>query len=500
MTTLGRYRLVKELAEGGMGVVYRGIDTGWGGAERPVAVKLLAPALARDPEFIGSFQQEARISFQVAHPNVVQVLDIGQIDETCFMVMEWVNGVDLRTVHKRLAERQERFPTQIATFIAIEVARGLDYAHRLGDGKGRALELVHRDVSASNILVSWEGAVKLTDFGIATSRLHKASLRPGSLKGKIGYMSPEQAGGGRLDPRSDVFSLGVVLYELVTGANPFTSGRTEADALAHARSCTFDPPRERNPRVDPALERIVLRAMSARPEDRYPTAAALRDDLEAFARAESFVLGGTELSALLRRMFEVDQVAQAETPAAAAGFSDLLASELAGAGSGGATPTTDTRVERPPAAPRSAPPRSGAWLVAVAALGAAVAIAAAWTWRAHRDPPIAVLAPARPPAPIPPPVVVASPPAVATAPPPVAPPPRSDARLTIKSDIVAKVFVDGRFVQNTPVRDLSLPPGVHRVRLEGSSFGLHLLPREQSVRLAAGDRRTVTIDLAGGSR
>jgi DNA-binding NtrC family response regulator/serine/threonine protein kinase len=302
---LGRYRLQSRIAAGGMGEVYRGVDVGWGGIERPVAIKLIAPLFAREPDFVRTFVDEAKLSFLLCHGNVVNVRDFGQTDETYFIAMEWIDGADLGAILKRLRQRAgQPLPLRFAVLVAVEAARGLDYAHRLRDGSGRELNVVHRDVSPSNLLVSYEGEVKVSDFGIARSRMREAYSMPGALKGKIGYLAPEQARGEVVDLRADVFALGAVLYESITGRNPFTFGGTERETLERVRTGSFVPPRELVPTVPEGLEAVLLRAMAADRDARYASCGALREDLEAFARRESYAMSPSDFGRFVRELME----------------------------------------------------------------------------------------------------------------------------------------------------------------------------------------------------
>jgi serine/threonine-protein kinase len=324
--TLGRYRLSARIAQGGMGEVYRGLDVGLGGVERPVAVKLIAPELARDPALRQQFVDEGRLSFVLCHQNVVQVRDAGEIDGHFFIAMEWVDGADLGTIlHRLRAEANQPLPLRYACLVAVEAARGLDYAHRASDAAGRPLHLVHRDVSPSNLLVSFEGEIKVSDFGIARSRLREWASLPGVLKGKIGYMAPEQARGEPLDPRADVFALGAVLYEMLTGQNPFLhveyrrrsaseepAGVRDNEALARVRACQFAPVRTVVPTVPQGLEAIVLRAMAAAREQRYQSCAQMREDLEAFARRESYALSPSDFGQFVRDLWGTSPPVEAE--------------------------------------------------------------------------------------------------------------------------------------------------------------------------------------------
>ena len=305
---LGRFQLAERIASGGMGEVFRGVERGWGGVERPVAIKVIAPALSSFPDFVTTFVDEARLSYLLCHANVVQVRDIGKADQTYFIAMEWVDGTDLGSMMARLGQP---VPPRYAALVVIDAACGLDYAHRLCGSDGRPLGIVHRDVSPPNILLSWEGEVKLTDFGIARWRERETQSLPGSLKGKLAYMAPEQARGEPLDLRADVFALGVVLYEMATGKNPFTSGATDREMLERVQRCAFTAPGLVAP-IAPGLEAIIMRAMAPRPGDRHPTAAALHDDLEGFARREGFSLSAPKLGAFVRHV--MDQPAEEAPP------------------------------------------------------------------------------------------------------------------------------------------------------------------------------------------
>ena len=333
-----------------MGEVHRGVDVGLGGIERPVAVKLIAPAFARDPALQQQFVDEARLSFLLCHQNVVQVRDVGEIEGQFFIAMEWVDGADLGTVLERLRTAAgQPLPLRFACLVAVEAARGLDYAHRLRDAHGRALHLVHRDVSPSNLLVSFEGEIKVTDFGIARSRLREPTSLPGALKGKIGYMAPEQARGETLDARADVYALGVVLYEMLTGVNPFLHQARENEALERVRAGRYTPVRALAPTVPQGLEAIVMRAMAAGRDERYQSCAQLREDLEQFARREAYALSPADFGQFVRDLMEAPAPAEvapekAATPvkrlsgsravAAPRAFNDALGGALAALGAG----------------------------------------------------------------------------------------------------------------------------------------------------------------------
>ncbi|HUR48838.1 MAG TPA: Stk1 family PASTA domain-containing Ser/Thr kinase [Acidimicrobiales bacterium] len=263
----GRYELVRKLARGGMAEVFLARDLL---LDRPVALKVLYPELSRDPTFVERFRREAQAAANLSHPNIVSVYDWGEEDGTYFIVMEFVDGESLAS----LVHRAGALQADEAAEIGAEIAAALAVAHR-GN-------MVHRDVKPGNVLIDRNGQIKVTDFGIARAVNTTENLtQPGSVMGTATYFSPEQAQGQRIDPRSDVYSLGVVLYELVTGAPPFSADSPVAVAYKHVRE---DPvlPSRRNPDVPADFERIVLTAMAKNPDDRYANALELRDDLVRF--------------------------------------------------------------------------------------------------------------------------------------------------------------------------------------------------------------------------
>ena len=272
----GRYELVRKLARGGMAEVFLARDLL---LDRPVALKVLYPELSRDPTFVERFRREAQSAANLSHPNVVSVYDWGEEDGTYFIVMEYVDGESLAS----LVHRAGALQADEAAEIGAEIAAALAVAHRNN--------MVHRDVKPGNVLIDRQGQIKVTDFGIARAVNTTENLtQPGSVMGTATYFSPEQAQGLRIDPRSDVYSLGVVLYELVTGSPPFSADSPVAVAYKHVRE---DPvlPSRRNPEVPADFERIVLTAMAKNPDDRYANALELRDDLVRFRQGRPIAAG-----------------------------------------------------------------------------------------------------------------------------------------------------------------------------------------------------------------
>ena len=279
---LGRYELLSLLAKGGMGEVFLARARGLGGFEKLVVVKRNLPGL--DPAH-QPLLAEARLAATLQHTNIVQVHDVEQADGTMFIAMEFLHGQDVRNILKRAIRALEdgaRLPLDHASAIAIAVCAGLDYAHDKRDGDGTPLEIVHRDVSPSNVLVTYDGGVKLIDFGIAKATTLPSETQLGTVKGKPGYMSPEQCLGEPLDRRSDLFCVGILLYEMTTGRRAF---RAENEFKMYKAIAEVDPPRPSS--IDaaypPNLEAIVMRALHKERRQRYPSARALQADLEALA-------------------------------------------------------------------------------------------------------------------------------------------------------------------------------------------------------------------------
>ena len=226
----GEYVLLERVAMGGMAEVFRAKRKGVEGFEKIVAVKRILPHLSNNADFVEMFIAEAKIVASLTHPNIAQIFDLGKIDASYYIAMEFVEGRDLRTILSRAGDRDTHLGIALAAIIAAKVGAALEYAHRHRDEQGKELQIVHRDVSPQNILVSSEGEVKLVDFGIARAATKASHTDSGSLRGKLLYMSPEQAWGKRLDRRSDIFSLGAVFYEVLTG-HPLFSGNSEMSVL-----------------------------------------------------------------------------------------------------------------------------------------------------------------------------------------------------------------------------------------------------------------------------
>ena len=298
-THVGKYVVRRKLAEGGMAEIFLCTARGPEGFEKEVVIKRVRAFLASDPDFVQMFIAEARLASRLNHANVVQIFDFDKHEDTYYLAMEYVRGCSLWELRKRSKEAMAPMPTTLVAHIGAEVARGLHYAHRLRVN-GELLHLVHRDVTPHNVLVSYDGAVKLTDFGIA--KAGNKLTNPGVLKGKFAYMSPEQARGENVDVRTDVFALGVVLWELLTGGRLF-QGDSEIAVLRAVQESTIVPPARLNPDVPPDLDAAICRALERDLSKRFQTAGELERALAQCVLSHARSVDDTDVGAYVRRLF-----------------------------------------------------------------------------------------------------------------------------------------------------------------------------------------------------
>ncbi|MBI5515366.1 MAG: protein kinase [Deltaproteobacteria bacterium] len=275
----GSYELVRRLSRGAVAEVFLARARSVAGFEKAVALKRVHPELSADPEFSRLLVEEAHITAQLSHKNVVQVFDLGETDGAHYLAMEYVDGLDLSAVLERLPEH--RVPPRVAAYVVREVCEGLDHAHRKVGADGRPLKIVHRDVSPSNILVSFSGEVKLTDFGLARATSRAQQTRVGELKGRHAYLSPEQARGQAIDARTDVYAAGLVLYEMLTGRRPWPE-LPVPELVKRVAEGALEPAGKVQPGLPAALLEVLSRATAPDPAQRYPTARALGEDLASF--------------------------------------------------------------------------------------------------------------------------------------------------------------------------------------------------------------------------
>lgn len=308
--TIGAYEIVRHVTSGGMASLYLGRRRGVAGFQKLVAIKIVHPHLAKEKRFIGMFLDEARLMARIQHPNVVHIEELTEDQGTFLMVMEYVHGCALYDLLKRLAQRGRSLNPALATWIAARAAEGLHAAHELSDAQGRSLNVVHRDVSPQNVLLSFAGHVKLIDFGVAKSTQQQQQTRAGVLRGKIGYMSPEQANGLQLDRRTDVYALGIVLWEMLTCRRLFHSPN-EVHQLDMVRAPRIAPP-SAHVQLPPALDEVVMDALRPDPSQRIPTAKALRDRLVK-AMPEAVSLTSDDLAKLLATVMS-DKISASALP------------------------------------------------------------------------------------------------------------------------------------------------------------------------------------------
>jgi serine/threonine-protein kinase len=525
-TPIGKYVVRRKLAEGGMAELYLAAALGPEGFEKDVVIKRVRPGLADDPGFVRMFIAEARVASRLNHANLVHIFDFDKHQDTYYLAMEYVRGHSLWELRRRCQERGVPVPPTLAAQIGMELARGLAYAHRLTEA-GKPLRLVHRDVTPHNVLLSFDGAVKLTDFGIA--KAGGRSTASGVLKGKFAYMSPEQARGDAVDARTDTFALGVTLWELLTGSRLF-EGDGDAAVLRAVQERVIVPPARLNPDVPAALDAAVMRALERDPARRWPSAQDLERALAEFLLGGARALEDTDVGAFLRRLFP-EESGVAEPAEGSRSIPISLSSSGSPAARGPTAHGAVTELEEvePPAPstavlsrPVHATPERGRRLVLRAAAGVgAVLLAAAVglvlprlsAWRqslgggtrSHAPEALSGPSPAvgegtalASAAPASPAETLSGPAGPLTTPPKVEtdvalqrppPEPTAGARqpralLTVRAKPWVQVWVDRHDLGSVqPSKTFRLRPGWHRVELIGSDGA----PRVQRLYLRAGD-------------
>ena len=299
-----RYRITERIATGGMAEVFKGVAESLQGFRKNVAIKRVLPALTKNAKFITMFLDEARLSLFLQHANIVQVFDIGHADDTYFIVMEFVDGVDLKAIMEWRRRIGRRLTIGQTIYMIMEVCKGLAYAHDLVHPEtGERLGIVHRDVSPANVLISRNGEVKLADFGLAKAASQVESTDPGVVKGKMGYLSPEAARGENVDRRADIFSVGILLYEMLTGKRLFY-GDTDYQTVELVRNAKIPPIATQNPEVEPEFEEICRKALARRTEDRFQTATDLQDALAHYLFSRGLKMIQRDIAELVRACIE----------------------------------------------------------------------------------------------------------------------------------------------------------------------------------------------------
>ncbi len=532
--TLGKYHLIKKIAAGGMAEIYLARVSGLAGFEKVVVVKRILPQLSTQDQFIQMFLDEARIAATLQHPNIVQMYDIGAADGNYFIAMEYLHGEDVRSIYRRLRDRKQGgMPLDHALNIVICVASGLHHAHDKASFDGKPLGIVHRDVTPQNVIVTFDGGVKLVDFGIAKASNRLSETRFGTLKGKIPYMSPEQCQGKPLDRRSDIYAVGIMLYELTTSSRLYR-GESDYDIMKQIVEHPLVPPSVRRADFPRELERIALRALAKNPDERYQNVEEMQSDLEAFVRHERLIVSSIALSSFMKQLFPDRAVWRPEAAQSDAelsahvdtkqdpetdpdidkddDYTDQPSSELTNAIP---TPSANGQLSGPAAAaavpdlrPRR---RTGVLALLVVVLLAAAGSSIWWVTRDRGGEKTRVAAGASEPTPTPPPepptppappdaaaaaaepvdagaVAVADPPDAGTLDrpkpgkpdrrkpkPPRPPPPPADktpGELRVGSNPACILIVDGKSKGETPVGGIKLSPGTHTLQLVNARHGI----------------------------
>jgi eukaryotic-like serine/threonine-protein kinase len=489
---LGKYRLIAEIARGGMGIVYLAMVHGPAGFSKLVVIKELKPELVEDPAFLAMFLDEARLCARLSHPNIVQTNEVGNDGLRYFMAMDYLDGRGLDRIRRRSHKLGWGLTLPMHLRVVCDVLNGLDYAHKLTDFDGSPLGVVHRDVSPQNVFVTFDGQVKLLDFGIAKAKDSTNETHAGMLKGKAAYMSPEQARGHKVDGRADIFSVGIMLWEALAGKR-MHEGQNEQQILFALASADLPRASTVKPWVPSELDDICARAMAYNRDARYATAGEFRDDLEKYLATSETALGARELATCVGELFKEERatmntVIEAHVARARGApiRDDLPVIELTISPLSADTPTVDRMSSGPftgpqpdslhkipPTATTAAPsgprnvvaPRSRRW---VAIIGmATLAGAAAIVYLGTRDTGPATASVHEQPAPTPAPAVAPPPTAPAT----VAPKPRTiDVEVRVEP-ATATVTIDGVNVAGNPFRGKYVADDtVHAIHAEAPGF------------------------------
>ena len=439
----GRYELLKRLAGGGMGEVYLARQRGPAGFQKLLVIKMLLPHLCEDEEFLAMFKDEARLCAHLVHPNICQVFEFDRAADTWYIAMEYLRGEDLRKLWRACAQQERPLPVPLVCRIVADAAAGLAFAHALRDPAGRPYGIVHRDISPQNILVTLDGGVKIIDFGIAKAAGRAQHTRTGALKGKCGYMSPEQADGASIDGRADIFALGVVFHELLTGRRLFKD-EDDVRTLARVRECRVPRPSELVPELPPGLDLIVLTALAKDPDGRYATAQEMRLAIEDWLIEGRRSASSAHLAEFLKVVY-ADRL-EREAGEATAELSTPAATRTPGgslrSGAGQSAVRTET------GARRSTARRATVAATAAAAL-AAVSLVAFLSRRAPAPPPPAAV-----------------PSAALTPVPSESPAPAPKVMVVLKTDPAGAEIAEGSTVIGTSPHVWSATRGEHQLRFQ----------------------------------
>ncbi|MDH5492324.1 MAG: protein kinase [Myxococcales bacterium] len=362
----GKYLLLQRLAVGGMAEVFLAKSFGVEGFEKIIAIKRILPTMAEDEDFIDMFIDEAKIAGHLSHANIVPIYELGKIGESHYIAMEFVWGKDLLQVMNRFRKMRRRMPAAMVAYIGTKMCEALEYAHNKRDRSGQPLRLIHRDISPQNVLISYEGAVKLIDFGIAKATARTTKTQAGVLKGKFGYMSPEQVRGNALDARSDIFAVGTCLYEMITSDRLFM-GESDFSTLEKVRNAAVPPPSSLVEGLTDDFDRVIMKALAKDPDERFSTAGEMQEALMEYLVTQRPPFTTSRLGEWMRSAFasEADEEKDRIESFARIGRPPPLGAGLAPA-DGPATQRPPSRVEAPITAPipRANPPAATADLTA----------------------------------------------------------------------------------------------------------------------------------------
>ncbi len=298
----GKYQLLDKIAVGGMAELFRAKLTGAQGFEKLIAIKRILPNLSGEENLLAAFIDEAKLAALLHHENIIQIYDFGSMDDQYFIAMEYLFGKDLRAISRTVRKKDQELGLENILYIICRICAGLDYSHNLKDLHGKALSIIHRDINPQNILITYEGQVKIIDFGIAKAASHNTKTRENLIKGKLAYMSPEQANGQAIDHRSDIFSTGIILYELLADRRMF-QGET-MHVLSLVREAQYDPPEEVIPNLPPKLNAILHRALAKDPDERFRHAGEMLADIEEFMFELSLRPNARSFAGYMKELFE----------------------------------------------------------------------------------------------------------------------------------------------------------------------------------------------------
>lgn len=302
----GKYLLLDRIAIGGMAEIFRAKTTGAARFEKIIAIKRIHPNMSEDKDFIRMFIDEAKIAGQLNHPNIAQIYELGRIEGHHFIAMEFIWGKDLLQILSKFKKNRAYMNPYQAAFITAKICEALDYAHKKRDAQGQPMNIIHRDVSPQNILISYEGDIKIIDFGIAKARDRSSHTAAGVLKGKFAYMSPEQVRGLPIDRRSDVFAIGTLLYEMLT-SRPLFSGDSDLTVLEKVRNVEIPRPRDINKEIPEEMERIILKALTREVEERYQWASEMQEDLERYLYTTQPIYTAKRLGTWMQKVFQAER-------------------------------------------------------------------------------------------------------------------------------------------------------------------------------------------------